>query len=264
MAEKSEDDWYRTPLYYDIIFDQDTAEEADFIEAAAARHHTVGKKRPLRVFEPACGSGRFVVELARRGHLVSGFDLEPAMVEFTQKRLDDEVQDARLQVGKMQGFDLGRRDFDVAHCFVSTFKYILDERGARSHLRNVAMHLRKGGIYLLGFHLSDYAKAKPARETWHGKRGGVQVECVIDSDAPDQATRTERVRSSLRIKEAGRSKRLDSAWDFRTYDAGQVRSMLAAVPELALEACYDFRYDLDEPRELEDDWDDVILVLKKR
>jgi hypothetical protein len=40
--------------------------------------------------------------------------------------------------------------------------------------------------------------------------------------------------------------------------------MLKAVPELSLVACYDFRYDLDAERELDDSWEDVILVLKKR
>ena len=121
-----------------------------------------------------------------------------------------------------------------------------------------------GGIYLLGFHLSDYPNAKAARETWSGSRDGVEVRCVIDSDAPDRDRRLERVRSSLLIREGGERRRLDSEWDFRTYDAPEVRSMLAAVPELELVTCYDFRYDLGEERALEDGWEDVILVLKKR
>jgi len=60
-------DWYETPLYYDIIFDADTQKEADFLEALLQRH-VPGKKG--RILEPACGSGRIMAELGRRGHSV--------------------------------------------------------------------------------------------------------------------------------------------------------------------------------------------------
>ncbi len=257
-------DWYASPLYYDIIFDQDTALEADFVEAAFRRYARPAGKRRLRVLEPAAGSGRLMVELARRGHAVSGFDLEPAMVEFTRGRLASAGLSGEMARGRMERFDLGAGRFDLAHCFVSTFKYLLTERAARAHLRCVARGLRRGGIYLLGFHLSDYGAGRGEAERWVGRRGGVRVDCRIDSDPPDPEARTERVRSSLRVHEAGRRHRVETAWDFRTYDAAQVRSMLAAVPEFELVACHDFRYALEDERTLDDDWEDVILVLRKR
>ena len=55
-------DWYETPKYYDIVFDVDTSKEADFLEVVCARH---GGTRGKRVLEPACGSGRLLVELDR-------------------------------------------------------------------------------------------------------------------------------------------------------------------------------------------------------
>ena len=164
----------------------------------------------------------------------------------------------------MQKFAFDAPPFDLAHCFVSTFKYLLDERSARAHLRCVAQHLRSGGLYILGLHLTDYPNSGAASERWRGRRGAVSVDCVIDSGPADRASRTERVRSSLRIREGGAHKTLDSSWTFRTYDAPQLRSTLRAVPALSLEACYDFRYEIESPRDLDDPWEDVILVLKKR
>ena len=258
------DDWYRTPLYYDIIFDQDTALEADFLEGAYRRHASSGRGK-LEVLEPACGSGRLMAELASRGHRVSGFDLEPAMVEYTRRRLADGGMEGRAEEGRMEKFSVsGGGPFDFAHCLVSTFKYVLAERGARSHLRSVAKHLRPGGIYILGFHLSKYDGEVPEPERWRGRRDGVSVDCEISSSAPDPEQRVEHVRSELAIEDAGRPAKLSTEWDFRTYDAGEVRSMLRGVPEFALETCYDFRYDLEEERELEDPWEDVILVLKRK
>jgi len=253
-------DWYRTPLYYDIIFDQDTALEAGFLEAAF-RRHAEPRGEILDVLEPACGSGRLLVEMASRGHRVAGFDLEPAMVDYSRQRLDG---GGVVEAGRMERFSMGGDRYDLAHCLVSTFKYVLTERGARAHLRAVAAHLRPGGIYVLGFHLSKYGEGVPEPERWSGERDGVRVDCTISSSAPDPVTRIERVRSELAICDRGRSSEQVTEWDFRTYDAGEVRRMLRAVPELSLETCYDFRYDLEEERELEDPWEDVILILKRR
>ncbi len=67
-------DWYDTPRYYDIVFDAGTAVECDFLESMKRSY---GLSRGNRVLEPACGSGRLVAEMARRGYAVSAFDPQP-------------------------------------------------------------------------------------------------------------------------------------------------------------------------------------------
>ena len=111
--ERSDGDWYADPLYYDIIFDQDSVDETDFIEAMHRRHGN-GTSKSLNVLEPACGSGRLMVELAKRGHRVTGFDLEPAMLEFSGRRLVEAGVQGSLHRGKMQRFEIPGR-FDLAH-----------------------------------------------------------------------------------------------------------------------------------------------------
>ena len=44
-------DWYDTPLYYDIVFDDGTRAEADFLEGAYLKHTRPSKTR--RLLEPA-------------------------------------------------------------------------------------------------------------------------------------------------------------------------------------------------------------------
>src|SRR6187455_3399519 len=127
-------DWYETPHYYDIVFDADTRREADFLEEMARRY---GRRGTARVLEPACGSARLVRELARRGYSVTGFDRSEAMLAYAERRLRERRLSARLARSKLESFRFGQR-FDVAHCLVSTFKYLLDEASARSHLRCVA------------------------------------------------------------------------------------------------------------------------------
>ena len=253
-------DWYDTPRYYDLVFDVDTGREADFLEAASARY---GRPRGRRVLEPACGSGRLVVELARRGWNVTGFDLSEPMLDYAEQRLARRGLEARLEVGRLEAMKHGPR-FDLVHCLVSTFKYVPDEAGARTHLEGVARALRPGGIYVLGFHLSEYDNSSRVRERWVVERGRTKVVCNIQSWPPDRRQRAERVRSRLVVSERGREKRSETEWTFRTYNASQVRRLFRSVPALELVAVHDMVYDIDWTRELDDTQLDCVFVLRRK
>lgn len=260
-------DWYDAPAYYDAIFDEGTDVEADFLEAAFERHADVqlGRRMP-RALEPACGSGRLVVELARRGWRVGGFDLSEPMLDHARQRLDGAGVPrarAKLWTAAMQDFEAPLR-YDLAHCLVSTFKYLLTEADARRHLELVAEHLVEGGIYVLGFHLSDYAQTKGSRERWMAERDGFEVTCTIEGWPPDRRTRREDVRSRLVVAEGEATRRLETRWQFRTYDAAQVRRLLRSVPALEHVATYDMRHDIECPGQLDDDQFDLVLVLRRR
>ncbi len=253
-------DWYDTPLYYDIIFDEDTQKECDFLEVMRQRY---GKTRGKRVLEPACGSGRLMAALAQRGYDVTGFDLSESMVAFARKRLEEQRLRGRVDIGRMQDFRYAK-PFDLAHCFVSTFKYLLTERDARAHLQCVADALKPGGLYVLGFHLSDYSDRNKTRERWTGTRDNISVVCNIQGWPADPQTRLEQTRSRLIIQRDGKTLRHETTWHFRTYDARQARSLLRSVPALEHIATYDFTYNPDTPRELDDDQLDTVLILRKR
>ncbi len=260
-------DWYDAPRYYDLIFDTDTAREADFLERMAAEHLAPRARRALRVLEPACGSGRLVVELARRGQRVAGFDASAPMLAYARERLASEGLRAKLFEARMESFELPaafRGTCDLAHCFVSTFKYLLSEEDARSHLKRVASALRPGGIYVLGFHLSDYDELRQSRERWVVESSGLRVVCTITGWPPERRTRRERVRSRLVVEEGGEVKRLETQWQFRTYDAAEVERLLASVPQLELVAVHDFDYADERPRDLGAERLDVVLILRRR
>ncbi len=253
-------DWYETPRYYDAVFDSGTRQEADFLERVAKLH---GTSRGRRALEPACGSGRLVLALALRDWRVSGFDRSRAMLRYAQRRVASLVLRPRLIEADLADFRLPGR-YDLAHCLVSTFKYLLDERSARAHLTRVAEHLAPGGIYVLGFHLSDYDERARVRERWVAVRGGERIVCNIQSWPPDRRTRLETVRSRLRVERPAGELRSETTWRFRTYDAAQARRLIASVPALEHVATYDFTYDLGAPRELDDSQLDCVLILRRR
>lgn len=251
-------DWYENALYYDIIFDADTAAEADFLEAAMARH---ARTRAKTVLEPACGSGRLLVALAERGYTVSGFDASPGMLDFARQRLAERGLAGRVFEARMESFT-SRGGFGMAHCLVSTFKYLLEEEHAQAHLERVHDALAPGGIYVLGLHLTDYADRGGDTERWIGKRDGVHVTCDIDGWPPNRKTRTERVRSRLRVREGRTTRRFETEWTFRTYGPRQLRSLLAKVPGFEHVETYDFGF--DDPVKFGGESLDTVLILRKR
>jgi cyclopropane fatty-acyl-phospholipid synthase-like methyltransferase len=259
MPSIQQEDWYKTPLYYDIIFDEDTQTEADFLEAVC-RKYAGYEKGALRILEPACGSGRLVGAMCDRWHEVVGFDLSEQMIEFAKARHTQ----AKMFVGKMQDFKASGKKFDMAHCLVSTFKYLLSEGHALAHLQLVADHLKKGGIYVLGLHLSDYDRTKVQHERWSGEREGVSVVCNTRTWPPDRKKRLESLRTRLRVTENGVTKLQETRWQFRTYDARQLRALLGKVPAFEVVGCYDFWCDVEAPRELDDEWEDLVVVLRKK
>ncbi len=252
-------DWYDTPHYYDIVFGTGTIIECNFLETM---RESYGQSRGKRVLEPACGSGRLVEEMARRGYAVAGFDRSEPMLRYARSRLARHGLRAPLRVCELDEFDF-RQSFDLAHCLVSTFKYLRSERSARSHLQCVASSLKRGGVYVLGFHLSQYGSLSKTRERWVAARDGTTVTCNTQFWPPVASNRTERVRTRLTVEQGGRIRRMETNWLFRTYDAAQVRRLLRSVPALEHVATYDFTYDVENPRDLSDDRLDVVLILRR-
>jgi len=253
-------DWYETPLYYDIIFDADTDREVDFLIAAQERY---GLTRGRRALEPACGSGRLVAALARRGYNVSGFDLSPGMLRFARQRLSNQNLRGSVRKARMEAFTY-RPQFDLAHCLVSTFKYLPTEKDARNHLRCIAKALKPGGIYVLGLHLSEYDIDASDTERWSATRDGVQVKCTIQGWPPDRETRTERVRSRMTVMRNNTTRRYESNWTFRTYDLFELQDLLDSVRDLEHVATHTFEYDIDAPVPFDGEYLDNLLILRRR
>lgn len=256
-------DWYDTPRYYDMVFDEDTALEAEFLETMVEQHATCARRRQRRAYEPACGSGRLLVALAERGWGVAGADLSRPMLDYARGRLAENGLRGSLAVGDMSTHT-PRGRFELAHCLVSTFKYLTSEAAAQAHLERVAQALLPGGIYVLGFHLTDYTRTAKSRERWSAEDGDTAVVCTIQTWPANRGSRLEQMRSRLVVTEAGEERRSETSWNFRTYDPRQVRRLLARVPTLEHVATYDFRYDAGEPCEFGVDQEDTLLILRRR
>jgi SAM-dependent methyltransferase len=251
--------WYDHPRYYDIAFQSETGPEADFLEAAFRRYCPFPVRRLL---EPACGSGRLMVELAARGYQVTGLDLSRPSLEYLRRRLARRRLRAAVRHADMADFRLPR-PVDAAYNTFDSFRHLVSERAARAHLECVARSLRPGGIYLLGFHLLPPDADEHCMERWSERRGATQVTVTLRVLATDRRRRIEMLRICLLARSGSREFRLRHDFPFRMYTAAQFRKLLASVPSLELRDVFDFWYEIDHPLELNDTISDVVVVLQK-
>lgn len=78
------------------VFTQNTAAEVAFLREVLDLHRTMSAAgvagadgehgRPMHLLDIGCGTGRHAVALAALGHLVTGVDLSPAMLEQARQR----------------------------------------------------------------------------------------------------------------------------------------------------------------------------------
>lgn len=73
--------WYDLPTCYDVSFSHEMKAELEFLKAIFGN----GNKAGLRLLEPACGTGRLIVPLARAGYDCTGFDLNRSSLSYLKK-----------------------------------------------------------------------------------------------------------------------------------------------------------------------------------
>jgi len=252
-------DIYDYPRYYDLIFGSDWKAEYDFLHASFKKHGNQGK----RLFEPACGTGRLLYRLAKDGFDTVGLDLNPKAVEFCNARFKRHDLQPSAIVGDMTDFKLSPKA-DAAFNMINSFRHLTTEDLALAHLRCVGAALKKGGVYLLGLHLTPTQGEATEEESWTARRGNLSVGTHMWLLERREKERSELYGMRFDIYTPTRTFRIEDQILFRTYTAAQIRKLIEASECFELEATYDFAYDINAPIRIMSDTEDVVLVLKKR
>lgn len=251
---------YDFPKYYDLIFGSDWKAEYDFLLQCFERF----SKRPVnRVFEPACGTGRLLVKLAEAGYEVAGNDLNEKAVKFCNERFVRKGLEPAAVVGDMSDFRV-KKKYDAAFNMINTFRHLPDEAAAEAHLACVCEALYKGGIYLLGLHLTPKTVQQCTEERWSASRGNLTVNSRLWSIGIDLNKREERIGMNYDVYTPSKQFRIEDETMFRTYTAEQMAHLLLREPRLELIEVFDFRYDIDAPVMINEDTEDVVYVLRRR
>lgn len=250
---------YDHPKYYDLVFGSDCAAEIRFIEGCG-QLYTRGKLR--RLFEPACGTGRLLLRLAKRGYAVSGIDLNPKAIEFCNERLERHGLPASTWVADMSQFQMRQRA-DIAFNTINSFRHLGSERAARGHLRCMAQALRPGGIYLLGIHLTPTAAPPSDTESWSARRGHLAVNTHMWTRLRDLKNRVERFGIRFDVHTPRRSFRIEDELVLRSYTQEQFEKLVKAAGTWEIIAAHDFGYACDAPIKVDATNEDVVYVLRR-
>lgn len=254
-------DWYDYPQYFDMVFRDETPAEVAFFQKAFAKY-CGGQVR--RVLEPGCGSGRLVVAMAELGHECCGLDLSKPMLRYLRNRLRRKELTAETVHGDMTRMQFDR-PFDAAFCTFNTFRHLPNDADAEAHLRSVADSLTSGGIYILGFHQIPLDADEDCIERWTASAGGTKISVTLRVIDFDRQSRQETLRVSMKAnKRNGKVQRIRSEFPLRLYTASQTKRLFEKVDDVfEIAGVFDFDYDIDEPRQFDDDLTDAVFVLRR-
>ncbi len=139
----SEDSMYtKSENYYDIIYEttKDYSKESKLIRKLVKRHK---KSKGNTLLDVACGTGQHVAFL-RNSFKVEGLDADAKMLAIAHKRNPR----VRFHRANMVDFHLPN-NFDVVTCLFSAIGYVRTLSRLRAAIRNMAEHLKPGGVLIV-------------------------------------------------------------------------------------------------------------------
>lgn len=251
---------YDHPKYYDLVFGADCAAEVKFILGCAKEFVP---RRPSRMFEPACGTGRLLYALAKREYDVAGLDLNPNAVAFCNARFRKHGRLEPAFVADMSDFRVRRRQ-DIAFNTINSFRHLGSEAAAASHLQCMGEAVRVGGLYLLGVHLTPTEVPPSETESWSARRGHLSINTHMWTKQRDKRRRVERFGIRFDIHSPSRSFRIVDELVLRSYTPAQMDRLIRRSGCWEVIATYDFAYDLNDPIEVDAASEDVVYVLRRK
>ena len=233
---------YDYPTYYDLVFGSDWKAEFDFLRTCFEQY---GPRQVERLFE------------------VAGNDLNPKAVDFCNRRFERRGLAPAAVVGDMADFRL-KRKVHAAFNMINSFRHLATEAQAKAHLECMAASLVKGGLYLLGLHLTPTRGPRIEHEAWSARRGNLAVNSTLWSEELDLKRRNERVGMRFDVYTPTRHLQIIDEMDHRTWTAEQMTALLASVPSLRVLETFDFVYDIDTPVTIGPTTEDVVFILQKQ
>ena len=216
------------------------------------------------LLEPACGTGRLVVPLTRKGYDCTGFDLNENALSYLKDKLIRNQLKANIFHGDMTNFNSKRKKYDAAYCTVDTFRHLLSEKQAAQHLLNISKSLKKNGIYILGLHLIPKQGVSDKITRWTAKRGRLTVMTTMKMLKLDKKNRIETLKVVLNSKTENKNEKYESIYELRTYTLKQIHKLFLTTNVFEIINSYDHFYDLSKPIKLNERSDYGVFVLRNK
>lgn len=201
--------------------DLQNTREANYIESMLDIDMAPGSG--ARLLDVPCGNGRVALELAARGHHVTGIDLSESAIqdaEHAAAARGDLRGSAAFRTGDMRDLPW-EAHFDGAYCLWESFGYF-DDAGNRAFLAAVARALKPGAKLLFDTHVLETLLPGLQRREW--SEAGSDI-LVLEERDYDPATST--MTRHWRVVGEGRVER--SHLTMRVYSYRELVALLESV-----------------------------------
>ncbi|HZY95046.1 MAG TPA: class I SAM-dependent methyltransferase [Candidatus Bathyarchaeia archaeon] len=254
---------YAHPKYYDIAFGWDPRKELDFLDICFRNY---GRPRTRRVLELGSGTGRLLFGLAKRGYKMIGVEKSPSMVDYVQSKSGELRLPVDTVLADMASFRLSET-VDAAFCAINTFRYLLSEETAGSHLDSVGMAMKPGGVYLIDFNLVGKMSSYPKKgsEEWNMSDKDTTVKAVHKVlGVPDEKKRLVIERLVLEVNVQCKHIEFLEEGPMRTYTLDQFKSLVDSSGFFRIVAWHGPNFDPNITSDPGPESERVVVVLKRR
>jgi SAM-dependent methyltransferase len=149
---------------FDLLIDRPVHKECAAIAAWLVER---GVLPGSDVLDAGCGSGRYSVELGRRGYIVHGVDLSPELIDVARASIGGGPKSVSFAVGDILSMPAKR--YDAVLCR-GVLNDILDEADRAAAFDAFARALRPGGVLILDVREWEASAERKAREPVFRKR----------------------------------------------------------------------------------------------
>jgi SAM-dependent methyltransferase len=113
------------------------------------------------LLDAGCGTGRYAIELARRGYIVDGVDRSPELIAVAAQASADRSIAASFRVGDLLALPAARYDAILCRGVLNDF---IDDDSRQRVFVSFAQALRPGGVLILDVREWEATKERKLRE----------------------------------------------------------------------------------------------------
>jgi SAM-dependent methyltransferase len=207
---------------YDLLIDRPVQRECAAIATWLVDRGVVPGSTLL---DAGCGTGRYALELSRRGYSVRGIDASAELVAEAKRAAGSRSPHVSFEVGDI--LTLSRSTDDAVLCR-GVLNDIVDDEDRRAAFAAFARALRDDGILILDVREWEATAARKDREPLFRKRvdtdrGRLTFTSITDLDPP---TRRLLVRETHTLEAGGREHSWDHEFVMRCWTTADLESLL--------------------------------------
>lgn len=252
---------YDLPNIYDIAFSWDLSEEIYFFK----RVFETRVDFPVRhILEPACGTGRFLRTLPAHGFQITGYDINPTMLQYAEDSVAAAGYEGsvRTALANMVSPEIPG-EFDAAFNSINSIGHLHSDYDIVSHLKATSSSLREGGIYIVHLNFA-YEGKLPDGDRWTMERGGISVKIWWRILSEDRTSRLSHQIGSFEVERDGKIERFDDRHSLRLWLFADLKDLLRRSGQFEIAAIYgeDFE-ELRDSEHLSGELGNVYVILQK-